>query len=111
MNAQKQAFLEQKFGGRVSFNAIERKMYSHDIAAMPNLVKPLIGNTIPEAVVQPKTEAELAELVRWAYSQNIPLTPRGKASNRHSGSCSISPWSTMMSPPGWQSCTARLSAP
>ena len=85
MNAQKQAFLEEKFGSRVSFNSIERKMYSHDIAAMPNLVKPLIGNTIPEAVVQPKTEAELAELVRWAYSQNIPLTPRGKASSGYGG--------------------------
>ncbi|MCB0166917.1 MAG: FAD-binding protein, partial [Anaerolineae bacterium] len=85
MNVQKQAFLEEKFGSRVSFNSIERKMYSHDIAAMPNLVKPLIGNTIPEAVVQPKTETELAELVRWAYSQNIPLTPRGKASSGYGG--------------------------
>lgn len=85
MNSQKQAFLEEKFGSRVSFNAIERKMYSHDIAAMPNLVKPLIGNTIPEAVVQPKTEAELTELVRWAYSQNIPLTPRGKGSSGYGG--------------------------
>ncbi|MCB0198309.1 MAG: hypothetical protein KDJ65_40580, partial [Anaerolineae bacterium] len=63
MNVQKQAFLEEKFGSRVSFNSIERKMYSHDIAAMPNLVKPLIGNTLPDAVVQPKTETELAELV------------------------------------------------
>jgi Fe-S oxidoreductase/FAD/FMN-containing dehydrogenase len=84
IDAAQQTYLE-KFGNRVSFNPIERKMYSHDIAAMPNLVKPLIGNTIPEAVVQPQNEAELVELVQWAYQQKIPLTPRGKASSGYGG--------------------------
>jgi Fe-S oxidoreductase/FAD/FMN-containing dehydrogenase len=88
INAPQQTYLK-KFGNRVSFNPIERKMYSHDIAAMPNLVKPLIGNTIPDAVVQPQNEAELVELVQWAYQQNIPLTPRGKASSGYGGAIPV----------------------
>jgi len=39
------------FGTRISFNKTERKLYSHDIAAMPAIIKPFIGSVIPEAVV------------------------------------------------------------
>jgi Fe-S oxidoreductase/FAD/FMN-containing dehydrogenase len=81
----KRAWLREKFGSRVSFNKIERKLYGHDIAAMPSLFKPLIGNTTPEAVVQPETEAEIVDLVRWAATHNIPLTPRAKASSGYGG--------------------------
>ena len=85
LNPQQRVYLEQKFGNRVSFHETERKLYGHDIAAMPSLIKPLIGNTTPDAVVQPQTEAELVELVRWATEQNVPLTPRGKASSGYGG--------------------------
>jgi len=81
----KRVWLREKFGSRVSFNKIERKLYGHDIAAMPGLFKPLIGNTTPEAVVQPETEAEIVDLVRWAATHNIPLTPRAKASSGYGG--------------------------
>jgi Fe-S oxidoreductase/FAD/FMN-containing dehydrogenase len=77
--------LGQQFQDRVRFDQTERLMYSHDIAAMPSLVKPLIGKTIPDAVVQPQNEEELAALMRWAYRENIPLTPRGKASSGYGG--------------------------
>lgn len=73
-----QSYLEEKFGSRVSFHKTERKLYGHDIAALPSLIRPLVGNTTPDAVVQPETEKELVELVRWARENNIPLTPRGK---------------------------------
>ncbi len=85
LNSQQRAYLEQKFGNRVSFHKTERKLYSHDVAAMPSLIKPLIGNTTPDAVVQPQTEAELVELVRWATEQKVPLTPRGKATTGYGG--------------------------
>lgn len=77
--------LERKFGNRVSFHKLERKLYGHDIAAVPGLIKPVIGKTIPEAVVQPQTEDELVELVRWATQHGIPITPRGKASSGYGG--------------------------
>lgn len=78
------AFLNA-FGNRVSFDAVERMLYSHDIAAMPALVRPFVGSTVPDVVVQPKDESELKELVIWAYKQRIPLTPRGKASSGYGG--------------------------
>jgi len=79
------AFLQGKFGNRVNFSQTELLLYSHDIAAMPNLIKPLIGSTVPDAVVQPASEDELVELVKWAADRRIPLTPRGKASSGYGG--------------------------
>ena len=85
INGKLRTELRQRFGNRVSFRKLERKLYGHDIAAIPGLIKPLIGKTIPDAVVQPETEKELVELVRWAVRNGIPLTPRGKASSGYGG--------------------------
>lgn len=79
------SLLERTFGERVCFRKSERKLYGHDIAAIPGLIKPLVGDTTPEAVVQPETEEELVELVRWASQQRVPLTPQGKASSGYGG--------------------------
>jgi len=85
ISADQRTYLENNYGNRVSFRRTERKLYGHDIAAMPGLIKPLIGDTTPDAVVQPETEEELIELIRWAVKQNVPLTPRGKASSGYGG--------------------------
>ena len=66
---------------RVSFDGVERKLNSHDIAAMPALIKPFLGNTLADAVVQPQTEVELVNLVKWANEFGVPLIPRGKATS------------------------------
>ncbi|MFB0516004.1 MAG: FAD-binding and (Fe-S)-binding domain-containing protein [Candidatus Neomarinimicrobiota bacterium] len=85
LSARERNFLQETFGDRLSARKVERKLYGHDIAAMPSLIKPLVGDTTPEAVVQPTTEEELASLVRWAAENKIPLTPRGKASSGYGG--------------------------
>ena len=85
LKGKQQTYLQGKFGDRVCFRKTERKLYGHDIAAMPSLIKPLVGNTTPDAVVQPETEEELVELTRWAAENNVPLTPRGKASSGYGG--------------------------
>jgi FAD/FMN-containing dehydrogenase len=85
INDGKRSFLEREFGDRVSFNRIERKLYGHDIAALPGIIKPLVGNTTPEAVVQPVSEEEIVKLMRWSAYQNITLTPRGKATTGYGG--------------------------
>ncbi|MBN2105731.1 FAD-binding oxidoreductase [bacterium] len=85
MNLDQKQHLEDQFGNRVRFDKTECIMYSHDIASMPSLVKPLIGKSLPDAVIQPKNEEELAALMRWAYQENIPVTPRGKASSGYGG--------------------------
>jgi Fe-S oxidoreductase/FAD/FMN-containing dehydrogenase len=78
-------FLESKFGKRASFNKLERKLYSHDIASMPSMVRPLVGNTTPRAVVLVDSETEVIDLVKWASQNRIPLTPRGKATSGYGG--------------------------
>ena len=85
LNNSQREYLEEKFGKRVSFRRTERKLYGHDISAMPGLIKPLVGNTVPDAVVQPESEQELIDLVRWAKENCVPLTPRGKASAGYGG--------------------------
>lgn len=89
LNASQQAFLKDTFDGRANFRRVERKLYGHDIAAIPNLVKPLIGDTTPDGVVQPESEEELVELTRWAVREGIPLTPRGKASSGYGGTIPV----------------------
>ncbi|MHB8084892.1 MAG: FAD-binding oxidoreductase, partial [Dehalococcoidia bacterium] len=85
INSKQRVYLQGQFGNRVNFNKTERILYGHDIAAMPDIIKPFIGNTVPEAVVQPVSEDELVDLVRWAARNRIPLTPRGKASSGYGG--------------------------
>ncbi|MFC2005714.1 FAD-binding and (Fe-S)-binding domain-containing protein [Chloroflexota bacterium] len=82
-------YLEEIFGSRVSFYRIECKLYGHDIAEMPRLIKPFMGSTLPEAVVQPESESELMDLVQWAVNQRIPLTPRGRASSGYGGALPV----------------------
>jgi len=89
INKARKEVLEEKYGNRVSFSKIERKLYGHDVAAIPSLMKPLIGNTIPEAVIQPETEEELVEIVKWANEKGIPLTPRGKATSGYGGAIPV----------------------
>lgn len=73
------------FNDRVNFDRLERKMYSHDVAALPGLVKPMLGSTMPASVVRPKDEGELVELVRFASGKNIPIVPRGAATSGYGG--------------------------
>jgi len=89
LKSEQKVFLEQSFGERANFNLLERKLYGHDIAAIPNLIKPLIGNTTPDGVVQPQSEEELIALVKWAVESKIPLTPRGKASSGYGGAVPV----------------------
>jgi Fe-S oxidoreductase/FAD/FMN-containing dehydrogenase len=78
-------FLESLFGTRVSFDHRECRLYGHDTAEIPSLVKPLVGSTVPSAVVQPDSEEELVALVRWAQEKRVPLTPRGRATSGYGG--------------------------
>ncbi len=70
---------------RVSYDLLERKIYSHDVGEIPALVRPLLGRALADAVVQPRTEAELVELVNWANKHDVPLVPRGKATSGYGG--------------------------
>ncbi len=77
--------LRKLFGERASLRLVERRLYGHDIAALPSLLRPLVGRCVPDAVVQPASEEELVALVQWASANRVPLTPRGKATSGYGG--------------------------
>ncbi|MGV8058357.1 MAG: FAD-binding and (Fe-S)-binding domain-containing protein [Smithellaceae bacterium] len=85
MDENQRAYLAGKFRNRVNFDEMERRLYSHDVGAIPSLIKPLLGDSLPDAVVQPQNEEELTDLVAWANTNNISLTPRAKASSGYGG--------------------------
>jgi Fe-S oxidoreductase/FAD/FMN-containing dehydrogenase len=77
--------LVQSFGARVAFDELERMFYSHDVGSLPSLVKPLVGNTLPAAIVQPLTEEQVVQLMSLARTYNIPLVPRAKSTSGYGG--------------------------
>ena len=77
--------LVDNWGTRVTFDELERKIYAHDMGVMPSLVQPLVGNPVPDGIVQPQTEQELIALVNLAREEKIKLTPRGKATSGYGG--------------------------
>ncbi len=84
-----QSYLKNEFGKRVNFSRLERKLYGHDTAALPGILKLLVGDTTPYAVVQPESEEELSRLAAWAAANRIPLTPRGKATSGYGGAIPV----------------------
>ena len=77
--------LKDIFGDRVRTDRVERKMYSFDIGAMPKLVKPFVPAGIAGAVVRPKNEEQVVELVRLAAEEGLKLVPRGWATSGYGG--------------------------
>jgi Fe-S oxidoreductase/FAD/FMN-containing dehydrogenase len=79
------SFLKDTFGTRVTFDEMERRVYGHDIASIPAMIKPFIGRTTPDTVVQPETAGELSKLASRARGHGVPLVPRGKATSGYGG--------------------------
>jgi FAD/FMN-containing dehydrogenase len=85
LTAVQQAQLGDMFGRWVSFDYEERRIYSHDVGAIPKLIKPIIGRATAAAVVQPASEEELIQLVHWAGRNKVHLVPRAKATSGYGG--------------------------
>lgn len=70
---------------RARFDKRERRVYSHDTGVLPGPFQILAGASLADGVVQPETEDQLVELVRFALAEGIPLVPRGKATSGYGG--------------------------
>src|SRR5689334_13336736 len=57
----------------------ERLVYSYD--ATPNL------QSLPDAVISPRTAKEVSEVVKICNAFNIPIVPRGSGTNLCGGTC------------------------
>jgi Fe-S oxidoreductase/FAD/FMN-containing dehydrogenase len=76
--------LKEKFGKRVTYDEIERRLYAHDLASLPGVVDRLVRR-LPEAVVQPSNTEELVFLVKHAREKGTPLVPRGAGTSGYGG--------------------------
>jgi glycolate oxidase len=64
---------------RVRKDPFERRLYSHDLASLPKLME-MGFKMMPDLVVKPKSPKEIAEIVKIADQEDIPIVPRGGAS-------------------------------
>jgi len=64
---------------RVRKDSFERRLYSHDLASLPKMME-LGFKMMPDLVVKPKSAKEIAEIVKLADQEGIPIVPRGGAS-------------------------------
>ncbi|MBE0475504.1 MAG: FAD-binding oxidoreductase [Coriobacteriia bacterium] len=77
--------LDAAFGERLRSDRVERKMYSSDIGALPGLVKPFVPAGLAGAVVRPRHEADVVELLRLASRERFAVVPRGMSTSGYGG--------------------------
>src|SRR5919202_3165089 len=70
---------------RARFDRRERRIYSHDTGVLPGPFRLLCGPSLADGVVQPETEEQVVQLVRFALAHGIPVVPRGKATSGYGG--------------------------
>ncbi|WP_236892087.1 FAD-binding oxidoreductase [Desulfoluna limicola] len=59
---------------------MERALYSRDLAPVPSLVVESLFRTMPDLVVRPANDDEIADVMRTAHRKSIPVTPRAGGS-------------------------------
>jgi len=74
-------FLRRYLADRVTYNEMERRVYSRDLAPVPDLlVTPLGIRAEPDLIVRPVSTEEIAVVMKHASRHRIPVTPRAAAS-------------------------------
>lgn len=68
---------------RVTDDIIERRLYSRDLAPVPAIMSRLFFRTLPDAIVRPGNAGQVAEVMRHAAREHIPVTPRAAASTAY----------------------------
>jgi glycolate oxidase len=71
--------LQEAFGERATASPLERELYSRDLGPVPALIVDPLFKTRPDMIVRPGTTEEIADLVRRAGTEGIPVTPRAGA--------------------------------
>jgi len=68
---------------RVTEDDIERKLYSRDLAFVPSIMVKPFFQTLPDAVIRPGNAGQVADVLRQATNERIPVTPRAAASTSY----------------------------
>lgn len=70
----------EKYGDQATDSAFERYLYSRDLAPVPSLLVAPLFSTLPDIVVRPANTAEVADIMKTAFQNNVPVTPRAGGS-------------------------------
>ena len=65
---------------RIVWRGAELDLYSRDQADVPAVLRRMLVKTAPDAVVQPESVEDVANVVSAAYDLGVPIVPRGAAS-------------------------------
>ncbi|HTP58574.1 MAG TPA: FAD-binding oxidoreductase, partial [Spirochaetia bacterium] len=79
------ASLQEISGLRVNVSPRERHLYESDISELPSVPRMLVGRTVPSALVQPRSEAEVVAVVEWAARHGAAVVPRAAATSGYGG--------------------------
>lgn len=71
---------------RVMVEYFERRLYSRDVARVPQFMERLLHRTTPFLAVQTRTEHDVQQVMRFALRHSIPVYPRGVSSSAFGGS-------------------------
>jgi Fe-S oxidoreductase/FAD/FMN-containing dehydrogenase len=85
LSEQQKKELSDIFGRGVNFKDKERHFYTHDVGALPSLIKTMVGKSKPAAIVKVKNEEKAVELINFARKYKIPVVPRAGASSGYGG--------------------------
>ncbi|MEN6461531.1 MAG: FAD-binding oxidoreductase [Syntrophomonas sp.] len=69
-----------KYGDRATDSLFERSLYARDLAPVPAILANVLVKTLPDIVVRPENTEEVAEIMKTAYANSIPVTPRAGGS-------------------------------
>ncbi len=72
-------------GCRVTTGGFERRLYRRDLARVPRVIGGLLHRSTPLVVVQPRAEADVVEILRFASERRLPVFPRGVSSSAFGG--------------------------
>ncbi len=61
-----------------------RKLYSHDVGALPGIVNDILKAEV-DAVVQPTSSEVVSNLIKYCLENKIPIVPRGHATSGYGG--------------------------
>jgi len=67
--------------GRILTGKSDRAIYSHDLGEIPPRLMNLLFGSLPACVIQPATEEEAAEAIRYARTRGIAVITRTTASS------------------------------
>jgi len=70
---------------RILVGYFERRLYSRDLAPLPSFLEKMLFRTTPMLVVQPLSEQDVIESLRFASEHNLTVVPRGVSSSAFGG--------------------------